>query len=109
MSGVITAAVIVGAVSIGTAAYSADQQKKAAKKAEEEQERLREEEEARLREIAMNTKPEEETATIEFGKETTDEQGSYQDFMFKPKSSALGSSGAAPALTGSGSVTSLGF
>ena len=109
MSGLITAAVITGAVAIGSAAYAADQQKKAAKKAADEQERLRLEEEARLKEIALNTKPEEETATVEFGKETTDEQGSYQDFMFKPKSSALGSSGAAPALTGSGSVTSLGF
>ncbi len=85
--GIITAAVIGGA----SALYAAHKQEEAADKAAREQERLRLEEEARLREIAVNTKPEEETATIEFGEDPTgEEKGTYQDFMFKPTSNALG-------------------
>lgn len=105
--GVITAAVITGI----SAVYSVNEQKKAANKAAAEQERLRLEEEERMKEIADLTKPDEETATVEFGSDTDVEQSTYSDFLFQPTSSTLGST------TGSGlsettadsNVTTLGF
>ena len=111
MSAAIVAAVIVGAVSIGTAVYSSEKQKDAAEKAANEQERLRLEEEERLKQIAMDTKPEGESATVEYGSGSDTGQDSFQDFLFKPTATTLGAdSGAGISQTADTStVTSLGF
>ncbi len=101
-----TAILIGAAVSIGTAAYSADQQAKAQKKAEEEARKVEDAAQAerdRLDQIARDERPEGEVATgIEFGKSTTkDKMGTAMDF-------AVPTSGGVSGLAATGG-TGLGF
>ncbi len=87
---------IIGAsvIGAGSAAYQANEAKDAAKKAEEERKKLADIEKARLDQIARDTKPMEEGATVEYGAEDTGEAvGSYDDFMVsKGTTSSLGTS-----------------
>ena len=75
----IIASAVIGA---GSAAYGAKQQRDAQREAEEEQRRVREEEEKRSRQIAADTRPEGEEATIAFGSGKKDSGvGSFSDFL----------------------------
>ena len=103
----ISAAIVIGAVvSAGSAAYQADQQKKAAKSDRTRREEEAAKEQARLDEIARNTKPEEENLTgTEFGNDDGT-LGSYSDFLVpKDKGKKTNSQGAS--LNGSGSTGGL--
>ena len=76
--GVITAAVIVG----GATLYAADQAAKAQEEAQKKIDEAKRIEDARLAQIAADTKPQEEGATVEFGTEDTGEgTGDYTDFL----------------------------
>lgn len=100
VSGAIIASAVIGA---GSAAHSSHQQRKATREAEEEQRRITEEERLRSEQIARDTGPEGEAATIAFGSQKKDSTvGSFSDFLV-PK----GSSKTAGLSTGSGS--GLGF
>ena len=91
---VIGAAIASSLIGAGSAAYQANEAKDAAKKAEEERKKLSDIEKARLDQIARDTKPMEEGATVEYGAEDTGEAvGSYDDFMVsKGTTSSLGTS-----------------
>ena len=108
MAAAIIAAIIVG----GTMLYTADQQADAQEEADKKLEKQRLEEEERLKQIALDTKPEGERATVEFGKDPADNNGggSYQDFLFKPNSKLGASEGSGLGQTANKQpVTSLGF
>lgn len=101
--GVGTALVASAILSAGSAAYSSSQQRKAQREAEEEQKRIQEEERKRSEQIAADTRPEGEQATIAFGSQKKGgEVGSFSDFLV-PKSASK----TAGLSTGSGS--GLGF
>ncbi len=87
-----TAAIIAAAViGAGSAAYSADQQKKAAEKDQARRTAEAASAKAEADRIASETKPEEETLTeTKFGVDDEDSIGSTQEFLI-PKTSALGS------------------
>lgn len=109
MSAVIAASVIASAViGAGSSLYQADQAKKAQEKADAKREEARRIEEARLAQIAADTKPEEESATVNFGEADSGEAGgSYDDFLVsKSSTSALGS-GTGSGLNSSGALSSL--
>ena len=91
-----TAAIVAAVVGAGASVHSSNEQAKAQKQAQQERKKVAEEERRRLEELAKNTKPEEENATVEFGLEDSGEIGNYGEFMVKPQKmgNALGSSGA---------------
>ena len=106
----ISAAIVIGAVvSASSAAYQADQQKKAAKADADKREKAAAEEQARLDEIARNTKPEEESLeATEFGGDA--DVGSYQDFLVpKPSNKGAKSSAGVQANGAAGLNNSGGF
>ena len=85
VSGAIIASAVIGA---GTSLHASSQQRKAQKEAEEEQRRIQEEERTRAEQIAADTRPEGEAATIAFGSQKKDTTvGSFSDFLV-PKSSS---------------------
>ena len=72
--------IVIGA---GSAAYSADEQKKLADKAAKQRETARINEQNRIDAIARDTRPDEEGVTneIDFGSSTDGTGGSYNDFI----------------------------
>lgn len=97
MSGITvgTAVLISAGVAAASAVYSSEQAKKAQEKASAQREAAALAERNRLDDIARNTKPEEESATIDFGNtDSSASGGNYSDFLMQPSSSSsLGSSG----------------
>jgi len=104
----ISAAIVIGAVvSASSAAYQADQQKKAAKADADKREQAAADEQARLDEIARNTKPEEESLdSTEFGGDA--DVGSYQDFLVPKPSNKATKTSAGVQSGGGGGVNTMG-
>ena len=92
MSGAIAAAVVVSAAA---SLYSANEQSKAQKEAQKKRDKAAQSERERLAKINADARPEEESATVSFGKDDTgDAGGSYDDFLVQTtNTSKLGSSG----------------
>ncbi len=111
MSGAISAAVITSAViGAGASLYSANEQSKAQKEAQKKRDIMKMQEQERMKKIQADARPEEESATVEFGGgDTGDAGGSYDDFLISATStSKLGSSGGS-GLGSSNPLSSLGM
>ena len=85
MSGAVAAAVIGSAlIGAGTTMYAADQQKKAQQEAQAKRDAAAASEKRRLEQIQRDTKPQEEGATVEFGKTDSEYSSGLGDFLVTP-------------------------
>jgi len=102
---------IIGAAFIGaaSAAYSSKQAKKASEKAAKAREKAAKRNQDRINEINRNRRPDQESATVEFGAEDSgDSDGTYDDFLVNTSDkSKLGATGGSGVGTGAAPVTSL--
>ena len=97
-----TAAAIIGsaAVGLGGSLYASSEQEKAQEKAAKKREAAARDEQNRLDKIARDTRPDQESATIEYGSDFgEDDVGSYNDFLVEKTTT--------PGMTGKSGLSNL--